>query len=109
MRTGRLRAGWAGAGQKLGLSVEAQSIFPTRRGYYGSPPRERNLPFPDWEETVSKEAVMFLMRNNVPYALFVEVIGPGFRPPAPVNMVRNSSFETQADFIVEVSREWATL
>lgn len=108
IRTGRLREGWQPSLKELGMGVP-RAFPPPRAGYYGSPPRDINLPFRGFEEKVGPSEISFLMRNNVPYALFVELVGPGFRPPSPVLMVTKSSFETESDFEREVQVAWNAL
>lgn len=110
IRTGRLVAGWRPAGEKLGVSVPEQSFFPSRLSYYGAPPRGKDLPFPGWQEKAGPDEISFLMRNNVPYAVFVEEVGPGFPVVGVgVHMVLFSMFDTLPDFHEEVRRAWSTL
>jgi hypothetical protein len=108
IRTGRLKAGWRDAANELGFSIP-KAFPPPRAGYYGSPPRDIDLPGLPFEETVNTNKVSFLMRNNVPYAFFVEVAGPGFPPRGGVFMVTRSSFETEPDFIREIQIAWASI
>lgn len=108
-RTGRLREGWQGAANELGMGAPSILMPPPRRGYYGSPPRETDLSLSDFQERVGPDEVSFLMRNNVPYAFFVEVVGPGFPPRGGVFMVTKSSFETQGDFLKEIQDAWASI
>lgn len=106
-RTGRLHEGWQGAANELGMGVPSILMPPPRANYYGSPPRGQDLSGASFEERVTRNEVSFLMRNNVPYAFFVEVAGPGFPPRGGVFMVTRSSFETEADFIRQVQDTWA--
>ena len=108
-RTGRLREGWQGAANELGMGVPSIFMPPPRASYYGSPPRERDLSGAGFQEKVTRDEVSFLMRNNVPYAFFVEVAGPGFPPRGGVFMVTRSSFETEQDFIREIQDAWARI
>lgn len=109
IRTGRLREGWQGAANELGMGVPSVLMPPPRSSYYGSPPRETDLPFSSFQERVGPDEVSFLMRNNVPYAFFVEVAGPGFPPQGGVFMVAKSSTETEPGFIREVQGAWASI
>jgi len=108
IRTGRLKAGWRSAANELGFSIP-KAFPPPRAGYYGTPPRDIDLPGLPFQETVNSNEVSFLMRNNVPYAFFVEVAGPGFPPRGGVFMVTRSSFETEADFVREIQNAWAKI
>ena len=69
--TGRLRAGWTGAGNELGVSVPKQHVFPDP-SYYGLPPRGQDFSQSPWSEIVGPNQVTFIMRNNVPYGVEVE-------------------------------------
>lgn len=108
VRTGRLRAGWQDAGAELGIGVPSFTA-PPYLGYYGASPRGSDLGGRGFEEIVNKDKVSFLMRDRVPYAFFVEVVGPGFPPRGGVLMVTRSSFESQSDFEREVQVAWAGL
>ena len=109
IRTGRLREGWQGAANELGMGVPSVLMPPPRPSYYGSPPRGSDLTFSDFQERVGPNEVSFLMRNNVPYAFFVEVVGPGFPRRGGVWMVRDSSMQTEPDFIREIQSAWASM
>lgn len=106
VRTGRLRQGWQETGAELGINVPSFTA-PPFASYYGASPRGFDLGGRGFEEKVSRDMVSFLMRNRVPYAFFVEVVGPGFPPRGGVFMVTRSSFETQGDFEKEVQVAWA--
>ena len=108
-RTGRLREGWQGAANELGMGVPSIFMPPPRISYYGSPPRGQDLSGSRFNEKITRDEVSFLMRNNVPYAFFVEVAGPGFPPRGGVFMVTRSSFETEQDFIREIQDAWARI
>lgn len=108
-RTGRLREGWQGAANELGMGVPSIFMPPPRANYYGSPPRGQDLSGAGFREIVTRDEVSFLMRNNVPYAFFVEVAGPGFPPRGGVFMVTRSSFETGQDFTKEIQDAWARI
>ena len=73
--TGRLRAGWSGAGAELGVGVPAQERFPDP-SYYGAPPRGRDFSQFPWSEIVGPNQVTFIARNNVPYGVEVEARRP---------------------------------
>lgn len=110
VRTGRLRAGWAGAAKKLGVAVPRQSVFPKNPAYYGASPRQTDLPVPTWREVVSPDIISFTSVNPVPYAFFVEVRGPGFGSGnGGVWMVARSIMETQETFQNEIQARWASL
>lgn len=108
-RTGRLREGWQGSANELGMGVPSVFMPPLRASYYGSPPRESDLAGLPFREIVNRNRVSFLMRNRVPYAFFVEVAGPGFPPRGGVFMVTRSSFETEPDFAREIQSAWASI
>lgn len=109
IRTGRLKEGWQGAANELGMGAPSILMPPPRPGYYGSPPRERDLGFSNFQERIGPDQVSFLMRNNVPYAFFVEIVGPGFPPRGGVWMVRDSSIQTEPDFIRETQSAWTSI
>lgn len=116
VRTGRLRQGWQDAGAELGISVPSFTA-PPYAGYYGASPREIDLGGPGFGEVVRRDMLSFLMRNRVPYAFFVEVVGPTFKSTGGlvgpsiggVFMVTKSSFETEPDFIREIQSAWASI
>lgn len=112
IRTGRLREGWQGAAKELGMGVPSIFMPPPRASYYGSPPRERDLTFAPFQERAGPDEVFMIMRNNVPYAWFVETVGPGFPPRGGgVWMVFKSIIETQnaGDFENEIAVAWNSL
>ena len=101
-RTGRLVAGWGEAGAELRVAVPKQSLPNFSRG--------PDLGGSGWEERTGPDIFSFTMRNRVPYALFVEEVGPGF-PVVGVgyHMVLFSLFDTMIDFQSDIQSAWAAL
>lgn len=107
IRTGRLREGWQPAANALGMGVPSVFMPPPRPSYYGSPPRDRDLSGRGVVEIYRPGLVSFKAINRVPYALFVEEVGP--KGHAPVKMVARSIMETEGDFNDEIKLAWASL
>lgn len=85
--------GWGGAANELGMGTASGQGTSTS----------------GFKETVTPDEVSFLISNPVPYAFFVEVVGPGFPPRGGVFMVTRSSFETLPDFEREIQAAWARI